>query len=84
MPIVKQQDQVPGVSEEEALKQAKADHDQKLAREQAEAEEGNIVQVSSASLHNYPDAKVHLEEPEPEEEKTKQPRTGASAIAKEE
>jgi hypothetical protein len=84
MPITKKQSEVPGVSEEEAAQQAKADQEEKVAREEAEAEEGNIVQASSASLHNYPDAKVHLEEPEPEEAKTPQPRTGASATAKEE
>ena len=49
-----------------------------------EAARGNIVQASSESLHNYPDAEVKMREPDPEQEKTPQPRTGASAIAKEE
>ena len=84
MPITKKQSDVPGVSEEEAAKVALANQQQKLAREQAEAEKGNIVQVSSADLHNYPDASVKLPMPDPDQVKTPQPKTGAAATAKEE
>lgn len=84
MPITKQQSEVPGVSEDEALKEQRAAEDEKRAKEIAAEEQGNIAQVSSAALHNYPDARVKHSEPPPEEQKTPQPRTGASALAKEE
>ena len=83
MPITKQQDQVPGVSEEEALKEQEAAQDEKRAKEQEAIEQGNIPQVSSDVLHNYPDAKYPKAEPEPEKEGTKQPLTGAAATAEE-
>jgi hypothetical protein len=84
MPITKQQDQVPGVSEEVANLQARIDQLEKENRELREASQGNIVQASSAPLHNYPDAEVKMREQDPAQQGTPQPRTGASAVAKEE
>lgn len=83
MPITKAQDQVPGVPEEIAAMQERIDQLEKENRELREAQAGNIPQVSSASLHNYPDAQVKRSpEPEPDP-KPQQPRTGASALATE-
>ena len=71
------------MSEEVASLQAQIDQLTKRNRELEEQLAGHIPQVSSAPLHNYPDASVDLPQPEPEEAKTKQPRTGASATASE-
>ena len=84
MPITKKQSEVPGVSSEEFEKEELAAQEEKRAKEIQAEEEGNIAQVSSAALHNYPDAKIPHPEPPPEEKKTPQPRTGAAATAKEE
>lgn len=84
MPITKTQDEVPGTSEQVATMQARIDQLEKENRELREAAKGNIVQASSESLHNYPDAEVKMREQDPEQERTPQPRTGASAVAKEE
>jgi hypothetical protein len=84
VPITKKQSDVPGVSEEEALKQQRAAEDEKRAKEKEALDQGNIPQVSSDVLHNYPDVKIPMAEPQAEEKKVKQPRTGASATAKEE
>lgn len=84
MPVTKKQSEVPGVSEEEFLKEQAAAQEEKRAKEEAAMEGGNIPQVSSAPLHNYPDATVPRPEPEPEEPKTPQPKTGTAALAKEE
>ena len=83
MPITKQQSDVPGVSQEEFVKQAQADQDEKRDKELAAAEEGKIPQVSSAPLHNYPQAEYEKAEEEPEKKKGKQPLTGAAAVAEE-
>jgi cell division septum initiation protein DivIVA len=84
VPITKKQEDVPGVSEEMHEMQNRIDQLEKR-NHQLEAElAGKIPQVSSASLHNYPEAEVDLPKPEPEKGKTAQPKTGASATAKEE
>jgi cell division protein FtsB len=58
MPITKQQDQVPGVSEEVSALQAKNDELVKRNKELEDELAGKIAQASSAALHNYPEAKV--------------------------
>ena len=84
MPIVKKQEDVPGVPEETANLQNRVDQLEKRNKELEEELAGRIAQASSAALHNYPDAKVTRPQPGAEQQKTPQPRTGASAVAKEE
>ena len=84
MPITKKQSDVPGVSEEVAALQGRIDELEKRNKELEEQLAGKIPQVSSASLHNYPDARVPLKDDPKEDPAYQQPRTGASATAKEE
>jgi hypothetical protein len=83
MPITKKQEDVPGVSETEATLRARVDDLEKENMELREQLAGNIPQVSSAPLHNYPDARVHLKDDPKEDPRHQQPRTGASATASE-
>ena len=64
--------------------QAEKDRADQLAQRQAAEDEGNIAQVSSAPLHNYPDAKMpKAPERDIDDDITpEQPRSGTSATAK--
>jgi hypothetical protein len=84
MPTTKKQSDVPGVSEEEALAQQRAAEDEKRGKEKEAIDQGNIPQVSSDVLHNYPDATYPAAGEPEKEKKVEQPRTGAAATAKEE
>ena len=83
MPTTKKQADVPKISKEQSKKEDQQGQEEKLEKEQEAAEVHTIPQPSSAALHNYPDVKIPLEEPEPEQKGTPQPKTGAAATAKE-
>ena len=83
MPTTKKQSDVPKISKEQFHKEERQAQEEKLEKEQEAAEVQTIPQPSSASLHNYPDVKIPLAEPDPPQQETPQPKTGASATAKE-
>jgi hypothetical protein len=72
-----------GASEEVRHMQARIDELEKRNKELEEELAGKIPQVSSAALHNYPDAEYEKAEPPDEQPKPQQPLTGAAATAQE-
>jgi hypothetical protein len=66
----------------ESSLQARIDELEKRNKELEEQLAGNIPQVSSAQLHNYPDA-AYQPASKDEEPKSEQPLTGTAATSKE-
>ena len=66
MPITKEQDEVPGTSEQVAVMQSRIDELEKENRQLRDQLAGNVPQASSAALHNYPDATIPIVRPEAE------------------
>jgi hypothetical protein len=83
MPITKKQEDVPGALEPDAALQAQIDDLEKRLAQLKAQQAGNIPQVSSAPLHNYPEATYPAPPPEQEQERPQQPQTGAAAVAEE-
>lgn len=66
---------------DEISEQAEQDRKDQQAERDAAEKAGNIPQVSSAALHNYPDAEYSKAEPDDSELPPEQPQTGAAATA---